>query len=635
MEVNSNRPKVYLCGLLAFSFMKKHCLLFSIFLTLSIFAEAQYWQQEMTCEMELELDDSNHQYTGTQEIRYKNNSPDTLFRIYFHLHPNAFQPGSMMDIRSRTIEDPDPRVGDRIAYLTPEEQGFLHVLKLTQNGKPLRFEEVGTVLEVELEKPIRPGKKAKFEMEFHGQVPLQVRRSGRDNKEGIAYSMTQWYPKLAEYDVTGWNADEYIGREFHGVWGEWDVKITMDSAYTIGGTGMLQNAKEIGKGYLPEGQSPKRPDGDKLTWHFKAEKVHDFAWAADKDYVHTMRKMKNGTELHFFYKDSPDLKDGWEQLPEFTERIFEYANKHFGEYPYPQYSIIQGGDGGMEYPMATLITGQRRLSSLVGVSAHEAMHSWYQLLLGTNETLYPWMDEGFTTYASGRIMSHLFNPEEDTRTGRYYEGYVSLAKSGKEEPMSTMADHYKTNYAYGAASYSKGAVFLAQIGYVIGDDALQRGLLRYFDEWKFKHPTPMDLIRVMEKTSQLELGWYLNYMMNTTEIIDYAIDTVHAPEGRTWIDLSRIGNFPMPLDIDITYTDGRQDRVHIPLRMMRGAKPQEDDTPYLVAIDWPWTHPVYRLALDVPLNSIAKVEIDASGRLADVNRENNVFIISEQTPEND
>jgi hypothetical protein len=585
----------------------------------------QYWQQEISYTMAVDLDDSNHQYTGTQSIRYKNNSPDALSQIFFHLQPNAFQPGSMMDVRSRTIEDPDPRVGNRIAYLSPSEQGFLHVKELLHNGKPVKFREVGTVLEVQLDQPIRPGKKAKFDLVFHGQVPEQVRRSGRNSKEGVAYSMTQWFPKMAEYDFRGWNAHDYVGREFHGVFGDWDVKITIDSSYTIGATGVLQNPKQIGKGYLPKGIQPKRPDGEKLTWHFKAEDVHDFAWAADKDYVHTSRVMKNGTVLHFFYKDEPALKDGWEKLPEYTERIFEYANTHFGTYPYPQYSVIQGGDGGMEYAMATLITGQRKFSSLVGVTVHEVMHSWYQMIMATNELLYPWMDEGFTTFTSAKVMSHLFNPDEDTRRGRYMDGYISLALSGKEEPMSKMADHYNTNYAYGAAAYNKGATFIAQLGYIMGDEALQRGLMRYYDEWKFKHPTDVDFIRVMEKTSGLQLEWYRNYMVNTTETIDYAIDSVQASGERTWIDLARVGNFPMPIDVDITLTDGSKMRMHIPLAMMRGAKPAEDDTPYAVAVEWPWTHPVYRLAVDVPFSSIESVEIDASKRLADVERSNNIW----------
>lgn len=588
---------------------------------------AQYWQQEAKYVMEVELDDSNHQYKGKQRITYRNNSPDTLYVVYYHLFPNAFQPGSMMDVRSQTILDPDPRVGDRISKLSPEEQGFLKVESLTQNGNALNYREVETILEVQLSRPLAPGKRTRFDMEFVGQVPLQIRRSGRDSKEGVAYSMTQWFPKMCEYDRMGWHAYPYIGREFHGVWGNYDVTITIDSAYTVASTGLLKNARSIGKGYLPKDQKLKPQGGAKLSWNFVAENVHDFAWAADKDYVHTTLQVPDGPLLRFFHKDSPDLRSNWEKLPEFTAEIFKYANEHFGKYAYDEYAVVQGGDGGMEYPMMTLITGQRRLSSLVGVTVHEAMHSWYQLMLASNEALYPWMDEGFTTYAGSRIMSHLFNPDEDTRRGAYFDGYISLALSGAEEPMSKHADHYNTNYAYGAASYNKGAVFVGQLGYVVGDAVLKRGLKRYYDEWKFKHPDPFDFILIMEKTSGLQLDWYLNYMMNTTETIDYAIDSYEASGNTTFVELTRLGNFPMPIDLDVTLKDGNQLRINIPLTIMRGAKEAEDDTSYSVATAWPWTHPNYVLQLDFPLSSIAKIEIDASMRLADVDRTNNAVIL--------
>ncbi len=586
---------------------------------------AQYTQQEVRYTMDIELDDTNHRYRGTQRLVYRNNSSETLDKVYYHLFFNAFQPGSMMDLRSQNIPDPDPRVGDRISKLLPEEQGYLGVVSLKQNGRPVEYSENGTILEVTLNKPIKPGRRAKFDMEFEGQVPVTVRRAGRDNKEGIAYSMAQWYPKICEFDRRGWHAYPYIGREFHGVWGSFDVRITLDSAYTVAATGTLDNARRVGKGYLPKGKKIKRPDGDKLTWRFKADQVHDFAWAADKEYTHVTRQMKDGPLLRFFFKDSPDLHRNWDQLPEYTEKIFRYAGENFGEYAYPSYSVVQGGDGGMEYPMLTFITGQRKFSSLVGVTVHEALHSWYQLMLGSNEALYPWMDEGFTTFAGSKVMSHLFNPDEDTRRGRYYDGYISLALSGAEEPMSKHADHYNTNYAYGAASYSKGAVFVAQLGYVLGDEVLMRGLKTYYDTWRFKHPDPVDFIRVMERESGTHLDWYLNYMMNTTETIDYAVEEVAPAGGGTRIVLRRVGNFPMPVDLDLTMKDGSKMRVNIPLRIMRNAKEAEDEVPFMTAEAWPWTHPVYGFTLDVPFEDVAKVEIDESLRLADVDRSNNVY----------
>jgi len=610
--------------------------LFSLFAIFGIAFSlcAQYTQQEVDYEMDVTLDDTNHQYRGTQRLVYTNNSSVTLDRVYYHLFFNAFQPGSMMDVRSRTIADPDPRVGDRISELKPDEQGFLHVSSLSQNGKPVKFKETGTILEVELAKPLKPGKRAKFDMEFLGQVPLTIRRAGRDNSEGIAYSMAQWYPKICEFDHRGWHAYPYISREFHGTWGEFDVSITLDSSYTVAATGTLKNAKKVGKGYLPEGKKAARPDGDRLTWRFTAENVHDFAWAADKEYTHVTRQIEDGPLVRFFFKDSPDLHRNWDKLPDYTEQIFKFADENFGAYPYPTYSVVQGGDGGMEYPMLTLITGQRKFSSLVGVTVHEVMHSWYQLMLGTNEALYPWMDEGFTTFGGSKVMSHLFNPDEDTRRGRYYESYLALATSGSEEPMSTRADHYNTNYAYFGAAYSKGAVFVAQLGYVLGDEVLMQGLKRYYDEWRFKHPEPNDFIREMEKLSGTHLGWYLDYMMNTTETIDYAIETATESKDGTLVALRRIGNFPMPVDLDITMKDGSKRRVNIPLRIMHNAKQAEDDAPFYRAEPWPWTHPGYEITLDIPFGEISKIEIDESLRLADIDRSNNILDL-EAPPEGD
>lgn len=605
-----------------------------ILICAQVFSQSNYWQQHVDYEMKIDFDDTKHQYSGTQELTYTNNSPNTLQEVFFHLYPNAFQPGSMMDVRSRTIEDPDSRVGDRISKLKPDEEGFIKVNSLMQNGDPVTYKTVGTILEVKLAEPIKPGKKAKFEMDFLGQSPVQIRRSGRNNAEGVAYSMSQWYPKMCAYDEMGWHADPYIGREFYSTWGDFDVEITIDSAYTLGGTGVLQNPDEIGHGYLPKGEKPKREGSKKLTWKFEAENVIDFVWAADKDYLHDIVQMEEGPTLHFLYQNNPDIIDNWKKLQDYTVQIFELASAQFGTYPWPQYSVIQGGDGGMEYPMATLITGERELGSLVGVTAHEALHSWYQAVLATNEGYYPWMDEGFTTYSSSKIMSQIFNPEEDHRTGRYYSSYIRQAKSGKEEPMSTRGDYFTNNRAYSVSSYSKGAVFVAQLGYVLGDKVLLDVLKQYFDIWGFKHPKPDDFLRVAETESGIHLDWYLSYMMNTTETIDYGIHRVAGMGDTTRIELERIGNFPMPIDLTVTYKDSSKTVYNIPLRIMRGEKSAADDNikaEFENMKPWPWVNPTYKLSIDKPISDILTIEIDPSHRMADVDRSNNTIQINPET----
>ena len=587
------------------------------------YAQNGRFQQAVAYQMEVAMDVSTNRYQGTQVLAYTNNSPDTLTRVFYHLYYNAFQPGSMMDVRSRTIADPDQRVKDRIAKLAPEEIGYLHPTRLTINGGPVSFKEVGTVLEVDLTEPILPNSSVKFEMSFEGQVPLQVRRSGRDSEEGVRYSMSQWYPKMANYDEQGWHANPYVGREFYGIWGNFDVKITIDKSYTLGGTGYLQNPNQIGHGYQDEGVKVPEPKGNTLTWHFVAPQVHDFMWAADNKYQHDKVQMANGITVHHFYIPGEKTTENWEKLKEFTPKAIDYLSKQFGQYPYKQFSVVQGGDGGMEYAMSTLITGERSLPSLVGVMVHELAHSWFHGVLASNESLYPWMDEGFTSYASNLAMASIFQANASPHRGSY-GGYYRLVKSGLEEPMSTHSDHYQTNSAYGAAAYSKGAVFLAQLGYVIGEEARDRGMYRYWNTWKFKHPNVNDLIRAMEKESGLELDWYKEYFVYSTKTIDYGVKEVNASVDGTSITLERIGAMPMPIDLVITYKDGTKELVYLPLEILRGAKMEEPNAPKLVLTqDWPWVYPTLTISLKRELDTIKSIEIDPSKRMADIQVENN------------
>lgn len=599
---------------------------------MQLFSQGGNWQQKVEYEMEIDMDVKNHQYQGKQQLTYYNNSPDTIRKIYFHLYYNAFQPGSMMDVRSVTIEDPDSRVGDRISKLSEKEIGYHHIQSLKQGNRNLNFLVEGTILSARLNKPILPNEKTTFQMEWNSQIPVQIRRTGRDNAEGIAYTMTQWYPKLSEYDFMGWHPNPYIGREFHGVWGDFSVKITIDEAYTIGGSGYLQNADKIGHGYENNNQKIEGKGG-KQTWHFKAPNVHDFAWAADPDYKHTTAQVPDGPKLHFFYQENEKTRENWSQLPRFMIQAFQFMNENFGEYPYDQYSFIQGGDGGMEYPMATMITGERNLGSLIGVSVHELVHSWYQGVLATNESLYPWMDEGFTSYASNIVMQHLLEPNSNNDPHRgAYNNYFFQAKSGEEEPLTTHADHYITNRSYGINAYSKGAVFLHQLSYVIGQEQLMEGMRLYFNSFKFKHPTAQDFIRVMERVSDMELDWYLEHWVNTTNQIDYGIESVVEKDGATYITLRRYKEMMMPVDLLVEMKNGNNEIHYIPLRMMRGAKPVDYmEYERVTHESWPWTNPTYTLKVNVPANQIGRIVIDPSQRMADINPENNEMDLSKRT----
>ncbi len=610
----------------------------------SLFAQRDpntgYWQQHVDYKMNVNMDVKTFKYTGSQTLVYTNYSPDTLKRVYYHLYNNAFQPGSEMDARLQAISDPDNRMvksfksadnkttkESRIATLKPNEIGYLNIKNLKQDGVPATNEVSGTILEVTLARPILPGEKTTFTLDFEGQVPLQIRRSGRNSTEGVALSMTQWYPKLAEYDFEGWHADPYIAREFYGVWGDFDVNITIDKDYVLGGSGYLQNPNEIGKGYQDAGVTVTYPKKAKtLTWHFIAPNVHDFTWAADPNYVHDKIDGPNGVTLHFFYKNVPENLEGWKQLQPKTAELMAFYNQHIGPYPYKQYSVIQGGDGGMEYAMCTLITGHS-YAGLVSVTAHEFAHTWFQNILGTNESKHPWMDEGFTSYISDlalvTVMPKAKAEDNQNPFAGAYANYFYLVKSGKEQPMTTHSDRYDFNMAYSIAAYYKGEIFLAQLGYLIGEDKLAETLKRYYAEFKFKHPTPNDIKRCAEKTSGAELDWYLTDWCETTNTIDYAISEIK--DDGTAV-LQRKGRTPMPLDIIVVYDDGTQESFYVPLEMMRYIKPN----PYpavkrTVLHDWDWGHTTYEFKLSKPKANVAAMVIDPAELMADVNRDNNAY----------
>lgn len=637
-------------------------LLLNLLLLNRAVAQPERWQQHIKYTIGVTLNVDANQFSGTEKIEYINNSPDTLQKLFIHLYWNAFQPNSSMDVRSRElgknlltnrrgeqVQDWDSRVKDRISNLNEKEIGVQKVYTIKINGKDQQLIEHETILEVRLDKAVLPKSKTVLDVSFGGQVPLQIRRSGRDNAEGIRYSMSQWYPKMAEYDYQGWNANPYIAREFYGVWGDYDVKITIDKSYLVAATGVLQNANQLGFGFETLGTKVPATVGNNLTWNFTGSNIHDFVWAADPTYKHISKKTASGVMLNVFYKPSNEKNDSaWKNVLWAAEKVLPFIEKKFGKYPYPQYSFIEGGDGGMEYAMATLLKGPG-----LGTVFHEWMHSWYQQIMGTNESLFPWMDEGFTDYATGEVSDYYYNEWAAKSTftsdaakfglpkmneinkaklplhqNGSYEGYFGLVRSGLEEPMSTHSDHYNTNFAYGSASYSKGATFMAQLGYIIGDSIRDKVLLNYYDQWHFKHPNANDFIRVAEKTSGLALQWYKEYWMNSTKTIDYAVGDISVKDNKTNIIIKRMGKMPMPVEVLLTFKDGSKELHYMPLDMMFGEKPNEDASiARIIHKEWPWVNPEYIFETSRSIKDLKSIEIDPTQRMADVNRANNKLVI--------
>jgi hypothetical protein len=599
----------------------KYTLILLITFTSIVYGQ-NYWQQAVDYKMEVDVDVETFQYFGKQELLYTNNSPDVLRKVFYHLYYNAFKPGSEMAVRIKTGKDENTRFKVDIDSLTPSEIGYLKVSSLQQEGATLKYDLSETILEVELSQPLGPGETTLLTMNFKGQVPKLIRRAGRNSKEGVALSMAQWYPKMAEYDYEGWNAEPYLGREFHGVWGDFDVTLNLDEKYTVASSGYLQNPTEVGHGYS---ETKGRPKKGKLKWHFVAPKVHDFTWSADPEYIHDIYPGPKGVQLHFFYKDNPEYNENWKKLEPKTAELMQFYNQTIGDYPYKQYTVAQGGDGGMEYAMLTLITGQRSYESLVGVTAHELAHSWFQFVLATNEMKYEWMDEGFTTYISTLAKDKILEQNNIFPLESSYNNYLYLARSGKEQPQQTNANRYDYNMAYEITAYSKGAIFLSQLGYIIGEEKLAKTLKEYYRLSQFKHPVPNDFRRIAEQVSGIQLKWYLTDWTQTTNTIDYGIKTIEEKETQTVITLERIGSMPMPLEILVNYKDGTSEIHYIPIALMRGEKENPYNMNWSVHKDWSWARPEYKLILKRPKSEIIDLFVDPTYYMADINRDNNTY----------
>ena len=594
-------------------------LFFALVFTLSINGQNS-WQQNANYKIYIDVDVKKNTFKGSQEVLYTNNSPDTLSKVFFHLYFNAFRPESDMAERLNNGDDNNRRFDVNIKDLEPHEYGQLKVNNLKQDGLNIDSFVSDTILEVTLTNPILPGESSLFTMNFNGQIPITIRRAGRDSPMGVKYSMAQWYPKISEYDYEGWNTAPYTGREFHGVWGNFDVTIKIDKDFIVAASGYIQETDPNNNklGYL---------SGKKRVWNFKAPKVHDFTWAADSEYIHDIYPGPNGVKLNFYYKNDPKIIANWKTLQPVTAELMDFFNNYIGEYPYEQYSVVQGGDGGMEYSMLTLLNYGEELIPLISVTSHELAHAWFQGVLATNEMNHAWMDEGSASYFGELAESHVFNIDfHPIFTERPYQDYISLATSGQEMPLATNANRFKFNRAYEDAAYDKGFVFLSQLNYIIGEKAFEKTIKNYFDKYKFTHPLPNDLRRVAEQSSGILLNWYLTDWTQTTNQIDYAIKNVESRKKKSVITLERIGLMPMPLEILVRYKDGNEEFYYIPISLMRGekSKPEYADK-WIQLEDWSWAYKKYEFEIKSKMESIKSIDINPTGLLADIDTSNNII----------
>lgn len=578
-----------------------------------------YWQQEVDYKINVDVNAKKNSFKGDQEILYTNNSLDTLNKVFFHLYFNAFRKGSDMAVRLNNGDDINTRFDIDISKLKSEEEGFLNVSNLKQDDINVETYLSDTILEVTLANPILPGDSSVFTMDFKGQIPITIRRAGRDSPMGVKFSMAQWYPKISEYDYEGWNTAPYTGREFHGVWGDFDVTIKIDKEYIVAGSGYLQESD-------PSNFKLGVQSGQKRIWNFLAPKVHDFTWAADPDYIHDIFEGENGVKLNFYYKNDPEIIENWKALQPITGELLKFFNKNIGIYPYKQYSVVQGGDGGMEYSMLTLVNSGKDFVPLVSVTSHELAHAWFQGILATNEMNHEWMDEGSASYFGDLAESFVLGSDFKNSIRSSYGRYISLANSGQEMPQSTNANRYKYNRAYESTAYSKGFVFLSQLRYIIGLEAFNKTIKNYFDTYKFTHPLPNDLRRIAEQSSGILLNWYLTDWTKTTNKIDYAINQVEKVKNKSLVTLERIGLMPMPLEVLVTLKDGTKEFYYIPIPLMRGEKKQPEYAKNWIQLrDWSWASKKYSFKINHKLESIISIDTNPTGLMADTDYSNDII----------
>ncbi|MEP7235640.1 MAG: M1 family metallopeptidase, partial [Ignavibacteriota bacterium] len=631
--------------------MKKIICFILLFVSQAFAQASDYWQQHVSYTISGTLIDSIHSFDGDLSVVYTNNSPDTLHEIYFHLYYNAFQPGSMMHERSKELNDRG--VADKIDHYKRSDWGEQRIGGINQiylglgsrpQNNPAKFEISGTIMKVTLSRALFPHDSIDLAMSFFVQIPPLTRRGGWMNDAGIKYSMSQWYPKICEYDREGWHHQEYIAREFYGVWGEFDVTMNVPARFCIGSTGQCQNPEVVGWGYDQIARGVKKgkvyPDTTKqgmINWHFKASNVHDFAWVAH-EYIHEWDTWSDTVTVHCLYK--PSEEKYWSEAMPNTFAMLDHHSKKVGWYQYRNFTNTHAGDGGMEYPQL-IMDGSPGL----GLIMHEGGHQWFYGMLGNNETRYAFLDEGFTEfiemtgmnavyglhnerspYRDSSWLSNIFIPKPDSRRN-YYSPYLNLASDGYEEPLTIPHDWFREGVNAGQV-YFKTLAGLAQLEYVLGDSMFWLGMKEYFRRWHFKHPNLEDYKRTLQDVSGSDLDYYFDEWFGSTRTIDYAargLTSEKQDDGsyKTTVELRNNDLGVLPVDLTLHYDDGSRGIATIPISLNQNLVYRKPEAGRLFFPGWDWVKTEYEGTITTP-KEVSWFEIDSSCRMMDLDRTNNV-----------
>src|SRR5881296_352232 len=549
-----------------------------------------YWQQRVDYTIAVSLDTATHTIAGRETIRYTNRSPDTLTYIWLQLDQNLFRD----DGRGAVLNPPDARfaargfrggfVLDRVRAVGPSgRQAVPRTLKTIEDG---------TVMRVELDRPLAPRGVTSLEIGYSFQVPEHgADRMGREQfPEGWLYEIAQWYPRLAVYDdVRGWNTEQYLGQgEFYLEYGDIDFAITVPRGFIVAATGRLTNPLQvltaqqrerlaralhsdstvaiIAKNEVRQATTRPAGSGATLTWRFSAQNVRDVAWAAAPNFIWDASGW-NGILMQSFY---PPVADSiWRESTRMVRHSIQHYSEKWFQYPYPTAINVNGPVGGMEYPMLVFCANRRSREGLFGVTTHELGHQWFPMVVGNNERLYAWMDEGFNTFIN-IYSARAYFPEQQGLRGRgQAESWAQFAATGRDEPGITPADRV-TPDLLGAVAYSKPATGLYLLRHAILDSTrFDTAFREYIRRWAFKHPTPADFFRSMEDGVGEDLSYFWRGWFLRTDVVDQAVDsvTVRADSAgrRTNVFLSSPGPLPMPVDLRLTFADNSVQLLRLPV----------------------------------------------------------------------
>jgi len=538
-----------------------------------------YWQQIADYTITASLDTGAAHLNGSVQIRYTNNSPDTLRYVWVQVDQNLYRTGS----KGSALFPADSRWGVR------GFQGGYDLTDVRVNGTPVRPRIDDTMMRLDLPTPLTPGGgKTTIVIKYFFRVPQHG--SDRMGRDSALFEIAQWYPRMAVYDdVRGWNTDPYLGQgEFYLEYGDVDYSVTVPAGYTVAGSGVLQNPGEVLSAEQrsrltaasrsgdvvqiinqPEAAASKtRPVAGTKTWRFRAQHVRDVAWAGAPDFRWDATSW-NGVLAQAYY-EFPKAGKAWEHAAEQTQWTIRQYSQLFFPYPYPQATSVAGPVGGMEYPMFVMVHyGNDDPASIFGTINHEHGHEWFPMIVGSNERRYAWMDEGFNTYLNA-FANEARYPGQNAYPG-YLKNWDDAVTQGTQSPLMTAPDNIDAS-ALGAIGYRKPAVVLLTLrNHVVGPDLFDTAFREYVRSWAFKHPTPGDFFRSIENSTGEDLSWFWHSFFYTTDVLDIGIDSVsmRTSQGQTFavIALRRNTSIPFPVRLRVGYADGTTRDFSLPINI--------------------------------------------------------------------